>query len=316
MNRNIGRHDEKRLMEKWLSVRQAAAVAQYNFRLWHRNPRIWMTFFLAFIMCFLLSDKVMSFAVKYDCSMQFFEPFIWTFSDSNSILLASLLMFFLFADMPFVSGGTPFFLMRTSRRVWLIGQFVYIMAATLLYMLFVLVSTGLLCMNHSFLGNMWSETAARLGYSSAGDKLAVTASRKTMEMTTPYACTAVIFVLMLLYTLLLVFVMMVFNLYKGQMAGMIAATSFSVYGFLLSPDIFKVIFHLEENETYKANVIVGWLSPLNQAAFERHNFGYDLLPTVAQSVILFLILLMICLGFAHRSIREYSFVFTGTEGEI
>ena len=80
----------------------ALNVAAYNFRLWKKNPRVIIAFSLAFILCFLLSDKVVRFADANDTVMQVFEPFIWTFSDSNSILLASLLLIFLFADMPFI----------------------------------------------------------------------------------------------------------------------------------------------------------------------------------------------------------------------
>ena len=89
----------------------------------------------------------------------------------------------------------------------------------------------------------------------------------------------------------------------------------SVYGFVLSPETFKVLLKLSEEENYKANVIVGWLSPLNQATFQRHNFGYDMLPTLGQSTICFLILFATSFVISARLIRRYSFKFTGTEGE-
>ena len=116
-------------------LRQAFSVAGYNFRQWHRNPRVAVSFALAFILCFLLSDKVVSFAESYETTTQPLEPFIWTSGDSDSILLISLLLVFLFADMPFLSSGTPFYLMRTTRTVWLVGQVIYIAATTLFYLL-------------------------------------------------------------------------------------------------------------------------------------------------------------------------------------
>ena len=70
-------------------MRQALSVAGYNFRQWHRNPRILVTFALAFILCFLLSDKAVRFAVEHNTTMQAFEAFIWTFGDSDPILLSS-----------------------------------------------------------------------------------------------------------------------------------------------------------------------------------------------------------------------------------
>ena len=40
-----------------MKPKQIFAVTKYNFRRWHKNPRIVITFCLAFVLCFLLSDK-------------------------------------------------------------------------------------------------------------------------------------------------------------------------------------------------------------------------------------------------------------------
>lgn len=293
---------------------QAFSVAGYNFRQWHKNPRVFVAFALAFILCFMLSNKVVLFAESFGTSMQFLEPFIWTFGDSGSILLSSLLLVLLFADMPFLSTGTPFYLMRTTRKVWLTGQAVYTAAATLIYLMFVMLSTSLVCARNSFAANMWSETAAMLGYSSAGGKIAVPAAVKAMEMASPFKCAAIVFLLMLVYTLLMVSVMLLLNLWKGPMAGMTGVLGFSLYGFLLNPDTFMTILDLQDEEKYKATMIVGWLSPLNQATFSRHNFGYDLLPTLGQSYCIYAVLIGLCFTLSLRAIENYSFSFTGTQG--
>jgi hypothetical protein len=295
-------------------VRQAFSVAAYDFRQWHRNPRIFITFALAFILCFLLSDKAVRFAKEYETTMQIVEAFVWTFGDANSILLASLLLLLLFADMPFISAGTPLYLLRISRRTWLAGQAIYITFATMIYMLFILASTSVICMGQSFVGNMWSETAAILGYSGAGKAVALPALVKTLEMSTPYECMATIFLLMLLYTLLMAFVMLTFNIRRGQLAGVISVFAFSLYGFLLNPELFKTIFRLPDELIYKANVAVGWLSPLNQATYHMHNFGYDLLPRLWTTYAIFGGLILICFVLALRAIRRYNFNFAGTEG--
>ena len=218
-----------------MKPKQILAVTRYNFRRWHKNPRIAITFCLAFVLCFLLSDKAVKFAKEYETTMQLVEAFVWTFGDSNSILLSSLLLLLLFADMPFISSATPFYLMRIDRKTWLTGQAAYIALATLIYLAFILVSTSLVCMRQSFIGDMWSETAAILGYSGAGQKVALPALVKTLEMSRPYECMATIFLLMLLYTLLMVFVMLLFNLRRGQLAGIAAVFAFSLFGFLLNP---------------------------------------------------------------------------------
>ena len=297
-----------------MKLRQILAVAAYDFRQWRRNPRIVLCFCLAFILCFLLSDKAVRFSRTYGSIMQILEPFIWTFGDANSILLSSLLLILLFADMPFISAGTPFLLLRIDRKTWVLGQALYIVAATTVYLLFVLLSTSFICQSRSFLGNQWSETAAILGYSGAGQAVALPALVKTLELSLPYACTAWIFALMLLYTLLLVFLMLLCNLRFGQLGGVIGVLGFSLYGFLLNPKTIQTIFQIPDEWMYKANVAVGWLSPLNQATYHMHNFGYDLLPKLWQTVAIFLTLIALLFFLSLRAVRRYNFSFIGTEG--
>ncbi len=297
-----------------MKLKQVAAVTAYNFRQWHKNSRIIVTFCLAFILCFLLSDKAVKFAKEYGTTMQIVEAFVWTFGDSNSILLSSLMLVLLFSDMPFIGSGTPFYLMRINRRTWITGQACYIAGATLIYMLFVLGATSLVCMRQSFTGNMWSETAAILGYSGAGKAVALPALVKTLEMSTPYESMLMIFMLMLLYAMLMAFIMLVFNLKKGQLAGVVSVFVYSLFGFLLNPQTIKTIFQLPDELMYKANVAVGWLSPLNQATLHMHNFGYDLLPRLWQSYAIFGGLIIGCYFLALHAIRHYNFNFIGTEG--
>lgn len=294
-------------------IKQIISVAAYNFRGWHKNVRVIITFCLAFVLCFLLSDKAVKFAKEYQTIMQIVEAFVWTFGDSNSILLSSMLLVLLFADMPFLSAATPFYLMRINRKTWIIGQVLYIVSATFIYLAFILIATSLVCMTQSFIGDMWSETAAILGYSGAGQAVALPALVKTLEMSTPYACMGTIFLLMLLYALLMVLVMLFFNIKKGQLAGVVSVFTFSVFGFLLNPQTLKTIFQLPDELMYKANVAVGWISPLNHATYHMHNFGYDLLPRLWQTYAIFGGLIVFMFILSLWAIRRYSFNFTGTE---
>ena len=295
-------------------MKKAFSIAGYNFRLWRGNPRILVTFLLAFILCFLLSDKAVQFAVDHNTTMQIVEVFIWNFGDSNSILLSSVLLVLLFADMPFLSSGTPLYLVRTSRRTWITGQVLYILSATLIYLVFVLMCTIFFSMQQSFLANMWSPTAAILGYTNAGERVAIPALVKTLEMSWPYQSMVSIFFLMLGYTSVMVMIMLVCNLWFGQVAGVVSVLVFSVYGILMNPDTIQLILRLPDEAYYIANVIIGWLSPLNQATYHMHNFGYDKLPRLWQSYLIFTILVIAGFFAAVHAAKRYNFTFTGTEG--
>ena len=94
---------------------------------------------------------------------------------------------------------------------------------------------------------------------------------------------------------------------------MASVLGFSLYGFLLNPQLIKAALNLPDQLMYKANVAVGWLSPLNQATYHMHNFGYDLLPRLWHTYALFGLLIVGLYLATLWSIRRYNFTFTGTE---
>ena len=57
--------------------------------------------------------------------------------------------------------------------------------------------------------------------------------------------------------------------------------------------------------------IVGWLSPLNQATYHMHNFGYDLLPRLWQTYLIFGVAIVLLFVLTLRALRKYNFHFLG-----
>lgn len=282
-------------------------MVRFNFLGFFRNPRVILTFLLGFVVSFLLSEKVVAVTGEYQSVMQAAEPFIWTFGDVTSMLLMSVLLLLLFTDLPKLTPASPYYLVRMTRRKWLAGQFVYIVICTGIYVLFILLSTTLLCIRYTFPGNLWSETAAMLGYSGMGERLQVPVTIKVMESITPYGCMAQVALLMLGYALTLGFLILVGNLLCGRKAGFLSGLLYSLYGFLLNPQVLGKLLGMEEYEMYKIRVFVGWVSPVNHSVYGMHNFGYDLLPTVGQSLLVFGVLLFLLWMLAEKLLRTYNF---------
>ena len=295
-------------------MKQIGMVVKFNFLGFFRNSRTAITFLLSVILCFFLSEKVIGVAEYFHSTMQAAEPFIWTFGDSTSILLVSLLLIFLFSDLPKLTAFTPFYLLRMDKKKWLAGQMFYILLVTALYVGFILTVTILLCMKYSFPGNLWSETAAMLGYSKMGENMQVPSTVKVMESISPYGCMGQVMVLMLGYSLTLGFLILLGNVVLGKKWGMFLGIGYSFYGFLLDPNVLGKILGLEKYEMYQVRSIVGWISPLNQAVYGLHDFGYDNLPSVGQSLLLFGILLGIIWLGTYQALRKYNFTFLGGNG--
>ena len=169
----------------------------------------------------------------------------------------------------------------------------------------------ILCAKVGYPGNIWSNTAAMLAYSKLGEDLNIPSTVKVMESVTPYGCTAQVILLLFLYILCLSFIVLAGNLLPGKNRGLVAGLLFCLYGFLLEPKVLRVLLGFEEYEMFRVNVLIGWISPLSHASYGRHNFGYDRLPTVWQSCVVFLILLGFLIWFCGRRMKYYHFVFLG-----
>ena len=192
-------------------IRKICLIAGQNFSGWHRNARIWLTFTLGLVLCLMLSDQMLTRAQTYDAAIQIFEPFIWTFGDTESVLLSTLLL------------------------------------------------------------------------------------------------------LMLLYSLFIASLMLFLNLTAGSAAGVVGALLINLYGYLLDPDLLQKIFDIPVTLLYRANVLCGWLSLLRHATFPLHNFGYDYLPRISVSVMIFLILTAVLLILSGVRMRNYNFTFIQVE---
>lgn len=292
-------------------MRQVFSVVRYNFRGFWKNPKVILTFLLGLVLCYLLSSRIMVVIDAYGTPVQLAEPFLWTFGDGTAILLSSVLLLLLFSDLPLMSSVTPYYLHRTTKKRWLLGQLIYVVCVAALYTGFLFLATVLLCMKTSYIGNQWSETAAMLAYSNLGRDLSVPSTVKVMESITPYECMIQVTGLLFLYILCLSFLILAGNLLLGQNRGMVAGLFFSLYGFLLDSKVLGAILGMEDYEMYKINVLIGWISPLSHVTYAKHNFGYDLMPTVRESVIIFFVILLLMIILSLRALKSYSFRFLG-----
>ena len=302
----------KHVRETMKSLNQVFAVVRWNFLGFHKNPRIVITFLFSCILCFFLSSRCLVVADYYDAPIQAFEPFIWTFGDATSILLCSLLLILLFIDLPKLSPFTPYMLLRMKKGRWLLAQFFYIFLVTVCYMLYVFLMTSLLCMQKTYPGNLWSKTAALLAYSQIGKELSIPSTVKVMESTSPLECSFQIILLLICYALTLSFFMLYFQMKRGKKAAIAAGLFYSLFGFLLNPQVLAKMLHKEEYEMYLVRRITGWISPLNHATYGMHDFGYDVLPSIWQSCLMFVLILFFLSTLSFCTLKKYNFSsFTG-----
>jgi len=283
----------------------------WNLRMLRKNPRLIMSLSMGFLICFLLTEKTISLSNEFLTDIQVFEPFIWCFADSDSILFASLALILLLSQFPRLDTPAAYLVFRTNRLNWLLGQVLTALVIGIGYTLLLLLSSVLLTASSAFFENKWSETATLLSFSPASFEAAMIVVRKTIKLTTPYSATFHIFLLISQYALLLTTLNLAVSLWHGKKAGMFAMIFMSLLAYLLTPDRFMTWLQLDENVRYYANVLAAWLSPLQQSTYIMHNFGYDQLPTIAQSHLIFCSINTVLTAVSFYSVQKVQFTFTG-----
>ena len=97
-------------------MKQTLGIVRYNFFGFFCNPKVIFTFFLEFVLSFLLTGRIMVVMDNYNTPVQSIEPFLWTFGDGTAVLLSSMLLLLLFSDLPKMTPVTPYQLISTTKK--------------------------------------------------------------------------------------------------------------------------------------------------------------------------------------------------------
>ena len=79
-----------------------------------------------------------------------------------------------------------------------------------------------------------------------------------------------------------------------------------------NPEFIAKVLKLPQEQMRMANILFGWLSPLNHATYYMHNFGYDNLPKLWVSYLFFILGSLVLLWLSFKKMKNYTFEFTGT----
>lgn len=288
-----------------------AGCILWNFRSIRKNPRVILGYALGFCLCFFLTQRVIELSSQFHTNIQVFEPFVWCFADTDSVLFASLALFLPLSQLPQMDIPSYYLLFRKGRVNWISGQILTAVLVSFAYALLLLGSSVLLTAGNSFWANHWSDTATVVSFAPEQFEVAMTVIRKTIKLTSPYECTCMIFFLIVQYLLFLTLLNLAVCLRFGKKAGMAAVISVSFGAYLLTPDQWMKWLHIPQQIEYTANTLAAWISPLSHAAYSMHSFGYGDFPSVLQSQVLFSCLHMLLFLFSCRTAKNMEFSFSG-----
>lgn len=212
-------------------------VCMQNFRKWKSSYKIWVVFALVFIINNYNTSWFVDFADNIG-STNGVAPWVFIFSVSNAFGFSRIMLFFpliiLYCNAPFIDGNQMFVLARCSRKKWCLGQLIYILVSSLVYVLasFLLSLIGLagrMDLTSSW-GNVIS-TAAKA--STTRGAVSTGVSRDIVYYFSPQ--TALFFTILLFWfaCIFIGLIIYVFNIiFRSSGYGVLVACGFVVFSFL------------------------------------------------------------------------------------
>ncbi len=167
-------------------VKRIFCIAIYSIRQWTTNPRIICLFALMSMFVWndfgVICDLTGSTGIKTN-------PLIFPFFSNDPvkqlILLAGIV--FLFSDAPFINKNQPYIIIRSKRIPWVLSQILYIIMASAIYFLFLMLVSLLVLLPHAtFATNGWGKIIHTLAQTDVGAQINLQFGI-TKEITTFYS---------------------------------------------------------------------------------------------------------------------------------
>ncbi len=232
--------------------------AHLQFRKWRVSPRIYIIGILLFAFAFGeyrgAAELAKSQGMSVSCWM-----FPFYLSSATVRGTFGCITVLLFCNAPFEDGHTPFVLIRTGRKVWALGQILYILEASFFYTLLHVVLSVVTAVPHVWFSAGWGSVMKILAsgtiQSVNGMPLLYWVDPSILENFTPFTAMLLAFISMWLVSVFFGTMIFCLNLLSGRGAGIFAA------GILIFISYFSMVAGM-----IRYGFILQYFSPLNWAS--------------------------------------------------
>lgn len=135
------------------------SVARTEYLRWLTNPRVIIVGVLLVFMRTLAVEPLLERAEKFGEKLNILEPFAAVGNSGMLVMLMPCVFLILISDYPKMTGSTLFFIKRTGRTNWFLGQLLFLLMAIITFLLAVVIGSVLIS-DGSF-GTNWSDTVTK-----------------------------------------------------------------------------------------------------------------------------------------------------------
>lgn len=214
-----------------INLRAVWNVARCEYIKWITNPRmILVGVLLVFIRGFAISP-LLERAVRYGEPLHVLEPFLAVCNSRISVFLLPCAFLLLISDFPVIGQNALFFLSRTGKKTWFLGQVLFMITSIFTYLGVILL--GCMGMSKGVFYSTWSKSVTQFDAAfpeEAGGlatELLPANLYNQMEITTAFFWIAL---LLFLYLFLLAMVLCLMKLLGLRGAGLLMAVGVIALG--------------------------------------------------------------------------------------
>lgn len=205
-------------------ARCIVSVARTEYLRWITDPRVIIVGVLLVFMRTLAVEPLLERATKFGEKLNILEPFAAIGNSGMLVMLMPCVFLILISDYPKMTGSTLFFIKRTGKSNWFVGQLLFLIMAIVTFLLVVVI--GSIIVSKGEYGLNWSDTVtkyeARFPNESGNFTSQLLPSNLYNQMTLVSAVGQTL-VLMTLYLFMLSLIIYFFKLAHIQSFGLFAA---------------------------------------------------------------------------------------------
>lgn len=204
------------------SIKRIMHLCMNNIRRWAANPRCYVIAVLGAVWIHYLVSPILTFSQAVDVKVTPWA-FPFTLIDWYPPMVIMLGVVLLFCDAPFMNNSTPYECIRSGKKYWVLGQLLYVVTASLIFvLLLVLVSILCLAPNIDF-SSGWGKIYNTLAQTNAGiGQVFIPISYRIILSYSPLDATLLTALILFLETIFVGLVMFALNMITKRIGGVFA----------------------------------------------------------------------------------------------
>lgn len=236
------------------SLQKSFSISINNIRKWASNPRIYILGALLFLMLWSYISPISTFArgINYRVTPWLF-PHLSNWYFTQMLMLLGIV--FLFCDAPFMDEGQPYLLVRSGRISWGLGQVIYIMLGTAIYLLFINIISILILSPNLFLDDGWGKVLGTLAQPSESLKYALPISYNIQFQYTPIKAFVISLLLEWCAGTMIGIIMFITNIYLKRSIGAIAGSAIVLFDFVVANSLPYRYYHFSPSSMARLTIL-------------------------------------------------------------